>query len=81
MDPTGVINVFRERSMASLAVHAAVSTPVFHFQNVGMARFARLVPGKRQRQRGDFRDCIATVVAILTKAFWDEHRPRYHYRE
>ena len=49
----GIFGVLRLRSVAGLAVDAGVFAGLFHFQNVGVAGFAGLMPGVDDRERRD----------------------------
>ena len=61
-----------QRSMARFAIHVRVLAIFFLFEDVGMAAFAALVPGEIDRPGCDFRQCIAAIVPILSKTFWDQ---------
>jgi hypothetical protein len=64
--------MFRLRPVAGFAVHMRVFAVLFHIKHVCVAGFARLVPRKMNRAGSNVTDSVATVVAVLSKAFGDD---------
>ena len=50
-----IVRVLGQRPVAGLAVHVRVLAGLLLFEDVGMAGFARLVPGEVHRPSRDFR--------------------------
>jgi len=60
--------VLRQRSMTCLAVHMRVLAFALHIQNIGVARLAGLMTGKRDRARCNLTNCRTAIVSILPEA-------------
>lgn len=67
-----VICVTGQRTVASLAIHMRVLAGLFLFEDIRMAAFASLVPGKLNRPGGNIRDSIAAIMPILSKTPGDQ---------
>ena len=67
-----IVRVLGQRSVAGFAIHVRVLAIFFLFQDVGMAAFASLVPREIHWPDCDFRQCVAAIVPILSKTFWDQ---------
>ncbi len=67
-----IVRVLGQRTMTGLAIHVRVLAVLLLFEDVGMAGFARLVPGEVHRPSRDFRQSIAPIVPILAETFWDQ---------
>jgi hypothetical protein len=67
--------MLRKRAMACFAVYARVFTGLLDLEHVGVALFASLVTGKRDRLRGKLVQRISSIVAKLSKALGNELRP------
>jgi len=76
LDRDRVFRMLGQRPMTRLAVDSRMPSFLFDFEHVGVARLAALVASKGNRMRGDFSDCVASVVAVLTKTAWDEEASR-----
>ena len=76
-----IVRVLGQRSVAGLAVNVRVLAIFFLFQDVGMAPFAGLVSRKIHWPRGDFRQCGAAIVPILSETFWNQKSPEDQKQE
>jgi len=73
LDRARIFRVLCQRPMTCFAIDARMASFLFHFEHVGVARFASLVAGKGNRPGGDFGDGVTPVMAVLAKAARDEN--------
>src|SRR5208282_460876 len=71
--------MFRQRSVASLAVDMGMTAAFLFFKHVRVAVFARLVPGKVHGTGGDFGQSLSAKVPILSKTL--RHKKGAHSQE
>jgi hypothetical protein len=57
--------------MTRLAVHMRVLAFALQIENIGVTRFAGLMPGKLHRACCNLTDRIAAIVPVLPKAVWN----------
>jgi hypothetical protein len=75
---TGVVRVLGQGSVASLASNHHMLAKFFLIQHVGMAGFAGIVPGKRNRPGRDLADRRPSIVAVLPKTAGYDRGPQNH---
>ncbi len=66
--------------VASLASDHYMPAKFFLIDDVGVAAFAGLVSGKRNRSRRDLADRCSSIVAILPKTARHDNSPQDHER-
>lgn len=65
-------------SMTGLTCDHYVFALLFLFDDIGVAGLAEIVAGEGHRPGSGFRDRSAAVVAVLSKAGWDDGNTQNH---
>lgn len=63
--------MFGQRSVAGFAVHMRVLAFAFHIEHVTVAGLASLMTGELHRSSCDLADCVAAIMSIPAKAWWN----------